>query len=131
MKNQRKDQILKKRKALEKKLRSHIDELSSKDKENLQAIAIKYDASKKKAPTIVASGRGRIATEILTLAEKNEIPMIEDEKLSKLLSSLKIKSEIPPHLFKLVAEILAFIFFLEQKAKNRLKLRSKFKRIKK
>ena len=100
---QRKDQILKKRKELEKKLKSRMDQLSSKDKENLQAIAIKYDKDSKKAPTVVASGRGEIAKKILTLAEDNDIPMVEDPKLSKLLSSLKIKSEIPANLFKVVA----------------------------
>lgn len=127
----RKEQILRKRKALENKLRSKMDELSSKDRESLQAIAIKYDKDSKKAPTIVASGRGKIAKKILELAEDNKIPMVEDPKLSKLLSSLKIKSEIPSNLFKVVAEILAFIFYLEKMASKRSKLRSKFKRIKK
>lgn len=126
----RKEQILRKRKALENKLRSKMDELSSKDKESLQAIAIKYDKDSKKAPTIVASGRGKIAKKILELAEDNKIPMVEDPKLSKLLSSLKIKSEIPSNLFKVVAEMLAFIFYLEKMASKRSKLRSKFKRIK-
>ena len=128
---QRKEQIVKKRKELEKKLKSRIDQLSSKDKENLQAIAIKYDKDAKKAPTIVASGKGKIAKQILELAEENEIPMMEDPKLSKLLSSLKIKSEIPPNLFKIVAEVLAFIFYLEKMASKRSSLRSKFKRVKK
>ena len=129
--NKKKDQIIKKRKELEKKIKTRMDELSNKDKENLQAIAIKYDKDSKKAPTIVASGRGKIAKQIVTLAEENKIPMVEDPKLSKLLSSLKIKSEIPANLFKIVAEILAFIFYLEKMATKRSSLRSKFKRIKK
>ena len=128
---QRKDKIVKKRKELEKKLKSRIDQLSSKDKENLQAIAIKYDKDSKKAPSIIASGKGKIAKQILELAEENDIPMMEDPKLSKLLSSLKIKSEIPPNLFKIVAEVLAFIFYLEKMASKRSRLRSKFKRVKK
>ena len=131
MMKQRKEEIVKKRKELEKKLKSRIDQLSSKDKENLQAIAIQYDKDSKKAPTIVASGKGKIAKQILQLAEENDIPMVEDPKLSKLLSSLKIKSEIPPNLFKIVAEILAFIFYLEKMDSKRSKLRSKFKRVKK
>ena len=68
--NERKEQILKKRKELERKLKTRMDELSDKDKENLQAIAIKYDSEQKKAPTIVASGRGKIAKQILTLQKK-------------------------------------------------------------
>ncbi|MGA0241655.1 MAG: EscU/YscU/HrcU family type III secretion system export apparatus switch protein [Candidatus Marinamargulisbacteria bacterium] len=127
----RKDKIVKKRQALEKKIKRRMGELSNQDKENLQAIAIQYDQSSKKAPRIVASGRGKVAQKILTLAEENDIPMVEDSNLSKLLSSLKIKSEIPPKLFKVIAEILAFIFYLEKMAKKRAGLRSKFKRLKK
>ena len=129
--NDRKDKIIKKRKELEKKIKKNISDLSNQDKEKLQAIAIKYDSKAKKAPTIVASGRGKIAKQILELAEENEIPMVEDPGLSKLLSSLKIKSEIPPKLFKIIAEILAFIFYLEKMAKKRGSVRSKFKRLKK
>ncbi len=127
----RKDKIIKKRKELEKKIKRSMDDLSNQDKENLQAIAIKYDNESKKAPTIVASGKGKIAKQILELAEENKIPMVEDPSLSKLLSSLRIKSEIPPKLFKIIAEILAFIFYLEKMAKKKGKVRSRFKRLKK
>ena len=126
----RKDQIIKKRKELEKKIKRRMDDLSNQDKENLQAIAIKYDKESKRAPSVVASGRGKIAKQILELAEENNIPMVEDKKLSKLLSSLKIKSEIPPKLFKIIAEILAFVFYLEKMASKRKSIRSKFKGIK-
>ena len=64
-----------------------MEDLSNQDKENLQAIAIKYDKESKRAPMVVASGRGKIAKQILELAEENDIPMVEDDKLSKLLSS--------------------------------------------
>ena len=127
----RKDKIIKKRKELEKKIKRSMDDLSNQDKENLQAIAIKYDNESKKAPTIVASGKGKIAKQILELAEENKIPMVEDPSLSKLLSSLRIKSEIPPKLFKIIAEILAFIFYLEKMAKKKGKVRSRFKRLRK
>ena len=68
-----------------------MDDLSNQDKENLQAIAIKYDKESKRAPSVIASRRGKIARQILELAEENNIPMVEDKKLSKLLSSLKNK----------------------------------------
>lgn len=128
---EKKDKILKKRKQLEKKLKYKVDELSIKDKESLQAIAIKYDKDSKKAPAIIASGRGKIAEDILSIAEENNIPMMQDKKLSKLLSSIKINSEIPPNLFKVVAEVLAFIFYLDKMSKKRRSLRGKFKRVKK
>ena len=122
---------MKKRKELEQKIKFKIDELSNADKENLQAIAIKYDKDSKQAPMIVASGKGRIAADILSIAEENEIPMMQDKKLSKLLSSIKINREIPTALFKIIAEVLAFIFYLEKMAKKRSLLRTKFRRIKK
>ena len=127
----KKQQLIQKRKALEKKLKHKVKDLSDQDKQNLQAIAIQYDKDSKKAPMIIASGKGAVAEKILNIAEENEIPMVQDKKLSKLLSSIKIKSEIPPKLFKLVAEILAFIFYLEKMSKKRSSLRSKFKRVKK
>ena len=127
----KKKKLLEKRKALEQKIKRSMSELSNQDKENLQAIAIRYDRESKKAPSIVASGRGKIANDIISLAEKNEIPLVEDQNLSKLLSSLKIRSEIPPKLFKIIAEILAFIFYLDKMAKQKKGLRSKFKRIQK
>lgn len=111
----RKQQIIKRRQELEKKLRHRIDDLSSKEQDDLQAIAIQYDRKSKQSPTVVASGRGKIAQKILALAEENKIPMIEDSNLSKLLSSIKVKAEIPSRLFKVIAEVIAFVFYLEQK----------------
>jgi flagellar biosynthesis protein len=127
----RKKKILEKRASLEKKIKRRIHDLSHDDQSSLQAVAIKYDKSSSKAPTIVASGRGKIATQILELAEENNVPMVEDPALSKLLSSLKIKSEVPPNLFKVIAEILAFIFYLDRMAKAKKGIRSTFKRLKK
>ena len=129
--NDKKKKLIQKRKELEKKLKYKVDDLSDQDKQNLQAVAIQYDKDSKKAPMIIASGKGKVAEKILNLAEENDIPMVQDKKLSKLLSSIKIKTEIPPKLFKLVAEILAFIFYLEKMSKKRSSLRSKFKRVKK
>ena len=131
MNSSKKDKVFKKRKELEKKLKHKVDELSIKDKENLQAIAIKYDKDSKKAPAIIASGKGKIAEDILQLAEENKIPMMQDKKLSKLLSSIKINAEIPAHLFKIVAEVLAFIFYIEKMTKKRSSIRGKFRRVKK
>ena len=131
MNSSKKDKVFKKRKELEKKLKHKVDELSIKDKENLQAIAIKYDKDSKKAPAIIASGKGKIAEDILQLAEENKIPMMQDKKLSKLLSSIKINAEIPAHLFKIVAQVLAFIFYIEKMTKKRSSIRGKFRRVKK
>ena len=87
--NDKKDKIIKKEKSLKKRLKKISDDLSNQDKEKLQAIAIKYDSKAKKAPTIVASGRGKIAKQILELAEENEIPMVEDPNCQNCCLRLK------------------------------------------
>ncbi len=91
------------------------------------AAAIKYDAEKNVAPMIVAKGKGSIAEEIIRLAEEHEIPLYQDPTLAKLLSSLDLETEIPPDLYTLVAEVLAFVYRLEQKKKGSS---SKFEKLK-
>ena len=53
--------LQRKKSDLKKKLKKSIDDLDVKDKSKLQAIAIKYDEDKGNAPTIVATGKGKIA----------------------------------------------------------------------
>ena len=95
----RKDKIIKKRKELEKKIKRSMDDLSNQDKENLQAIAIKYDNESKKAPTIVASGKGKIAKQILELAEENIAVVTELlKKHSDFVIELSIKAALAERL---------------------------------
>ncbi len=85
------------------------------------AAAIKYDANKNASPILLAKGKGSIAEEIIRLAEENEIPLYQDPALAKLLGSLELETEIPPELYTLVAEVLAFVYKLEQKKKGHSK----------
>lgn len=114
---------------IKKKIKKSIIELNIEEKEHLQAVALKYDLNKDKAPQIVAIGEGHIAKSILTLAEENKIPMYEDESLSALLSKLNLNRQIPKNLFPMVAEILAIIFQMDKNARKRLNIRKKFAKI--
>ncbi len=78
------------------------------------AAAIKYDSAKSNAPTITASGRGTIADKIIELAQESGIPIKNDPDLVQVLSKLKIGSEIPVELYRAVAEILAFVYSLNE-----------------
>lgn len=127
--NKKQRKAFQKRKELEKKIKFKMDDLSLEDKESLRAIAIKYDKTSKKAPIILASGRGKIAASILSLAEEHDIPMMQDKKLSKLLTSLKINREIPVKLFQVIAEVLAYVFYLEKMSKRKAKFNQKFRRV--
>ena len=113
-------------KVKKRQIKKYIDELTLPDKSKLRAIALKYDVKKDKAPKIIASGRGSLAEDILKLAEEHQIPFYEDNTLANLLGKLKFDEEIPPTLYTVVAEILAFAYQLEKLAKKRRQVKAKF-----
>ena len=78
------------------------------------AVALKYKSGQS-APQIVAKGQGAVAERILEVAKQNNIIIHEDADLVEALSKLDIKQEIPPELYKVVAEILMFIYRLNNK----------------
>jgi flagellar biosynthesis protein len=118
----------KKKKVKKIKLKRWVNELDSPEKHKMRAVAVKYDLKKDKAPKILAIGKGSIAQEILNLAEENRIPMYEDKSLTQLLQKLNIDEEIPPHLYSLVAEVLAFVYQLDKLAKKKKNVKKKFEK---
>ena len=82
------------------------------------AAALTYDIKKDLAPRLVAKGRGVIAEKIIELAKEYGIPIQEDRTLVELLLKLDLGDFIPPELYQAVAEILAFIYRIERKAKE-------------
>ena len=78
-----------------------------------RAVALHYD--QEGAPTVLASGEGQIARLIKELADAAGIPMVEDPKLSYLLSKIPLGDEIPPELYRAVAEVLVFVLRMELK----------------
>jgi flagellar biosynthesis protein len=77
-----------------------------------KAVALKYDAAERDAPEVVASGRGRIAEKIIELAKARGIYIKQDPDLVEVLSKLDIGDAIPPELYAVIAEILAFVYRL-------------------
>ncbi|MFP6616365.1 MAG: EscU/YscU/HrcU family type III secretion system export apparatus switch protein [Candidatus Hydrogenedentota bacterium] len=61
---------------------------------------------------MIAKGSGYIAEQILVLAKDNDIHVHEDPDLLNVLSVLGIQSEIPEHLYLAAAEVLAFVYQL-------------------
>ncbi|MBS3803708.1 MAG: EscU/YscU/HrcU family type III secretion system export apparatus switch protein [Oleiphilaceae bacterium] len=78
------------------------------------AVALKYDG--KRAPTIAASGRDDVASEIIKLAREHGVPLYENPELATILARLELDEEIPDTLYRVIAEILAFAFNLQGKA---------------
>lgn len=79
-------------------------------KDDPTAIALHYDGAR--APTVLASGHADLAEEILAIAREHEIPIYENPDLAAILSALPIGDEIPPELYQIIAEIIAFAFFI-------------------
>jgi flagellar biosynthesis protein len=80
-----------------------------------KAVALKYDAKKDKAPRVIAKGRGNIAEKIIDIAKEHDVPLYEDKNLIQILEALDLETEIPPDLYRAVAEVLAFIYRLNGK----------------
>ncbi|HDH05849.1 MAG TPA: flagellar biosynthesis protein FlhB [Nitrospirae bacterium] len=85
-------------------------------KQSVKAAALKYRRGKDSSPSLVAKGRGKVAEKIIEIAKAHGIPVKEDSDLVELLSVLDLYREIPPDLYKAVAEILAFVYSLNRKA---------------
>jgi flagellar biosynthesis protein len=77
-----------------------------------QAVALRYEPKKDRAPNIAAKGRGYLAEKILELARQHNIPIRHDKNLLQILSRLDLNREVPPEVYKAVAEILAFVYRL-------------------
>ena len=80
-----------------------------------KAVALKYEGEKDKAPRIIAKGRGDIAEKIIGIAREHDVPLYEDKNLVQILEALDLETEIPPELYRAVAEVLAFIYRLNGK----------------
>jgi len=76
----------------------------------LKAAALRYDTEKENAPRLVAKGDGKIAENIIKIAELNDLPIKKDEDLIELLSNVEIDKEVPDALYKAVAEVFSFVY---------------------
>jgi flagellar biosynthesis protein len=79
--------------------------------ERKSAVALRYAPSQGDSPPrVVATGQGLVAEEILRLAREHDIPLRQDAALACALASLDLGASIPPELFRAVAEVLAFVY---------------------
>jgi flagellar biosynthetic protein FlhB len=77
------------------------------------AVALLYDPETMTAPRVVAKGKNYLALRIKQKAIDNQVPLVENPPLAQALyKSVDVGQEIPPHLYRAVAEILAYIFKL-------------------
>ena len=96
------------------RLTKQMNNLPDKDARSL-AVALKY-APGDAAPKIVAKGRGLIAEEIIARAKAHGVYVHESPELVTLLSQVDLDDHIPPTLYIAIAELLAWLYRVEQKA---------------
>ncbi|MGD0623554.1 MAG: EscU/YscU/HrcU family type III secretion system export apparatus switch protein [Thermodesulfobacteriota bacterium] len=75
-----------------------------------KAVALRYIPTLDRAPKVTAKGSGLLAQKIIELAREHGIPIQEDPVLIQILSQLDFYQEIPPTIYVVVAEILAFVY---------------------
>ena len=95
------------------------EELEAEALAENKAVALKYDYEKNLAPKVVAKGRGHVAENILEAARKGKVPVYQNKSLVNMLMALERDKEIPAELYTTVAEILAYVYRIDQRRKER------------
>ncbi len=83
------------------------------DHDTRHAIALRYDGQH--TPTLTAKGEDALAEAILALAREHHVPIYENAELLRLLARLEPGDEIPEALYRCIAEIIAFAWYLKGK----------------
>jgi len=91
-----------------------------KNETRKKAVALRYNPGQDAAPRVVGKGQGLLAERILAIAREYEIPIHEDPDLVELLAALDLGRLIPEELYGALAEILAFLYRLNRRAKPAL-----------
>jgi flagellar biosynthesis protein len=87
---------------------------SKKQRQTPKAVALKYVPGQNQAPKVTAKGSGPLAQKIIELAREHGVPIKEDPALVQVLAQLDFYEEIPPSVYVVVAEILAFIYSMNR-----------------
>ena len=82
------------------------------------AVALRYKPEQDSAPIVLAKGQDAIALRIVAIAEEHQVAVMENVPLARALyAQTELNQEIPPQLYGPVAEVLVYIFRLNEKKK--------------
>jgi flagellar biosynthesis protein len=84
-----------------------------------RAVALTYDPANHDAPVVTAAGQGAVAEEIIRRAREAGVPVTEDPRLAAVLSQIDVGQAIPPELYEVIAEVLAYVYRLEERVSRR------------
>ncbi|MBF0588031.1 MAG: flagellar biosynthesis protein FlhB [Magnetococcales bacterium] len=80
------------------------------------SVALVYVQGEMPSPKLVAKGRGVLAARIRDLATENGVPLVENPPLARTLyRDVEVEQNVPPDLFKAVAEVLAYVYGLRRR----------------
>ena len=80
------------------------------------AVAIKYDKDLGEAPVVLAKGADYLAAKIKDIAAENKVEIVENKPLARMLYyNVEIGNQIPPELYQMVAEVLAYVYSIQGK----------------
>ncbi len=82
------------------------------------AAALHYETGDE-APRVVAAGHGYIAEKIIAVAREHGVKIHEDPDLVQVLAELDLGSVIPPEIYQVVAEVLAYVYRVNAAAGRR------------
>jgi flagellar biosynthetic protein FlhB len=77
------------------------------------AVALRYQAGRMRAPRVVAKGERLLALRIIEVAREARVPVVENRPLARaLFAGVEIGRDVPPSLYRAVAEVLAYVYAL-------------------
>ncbi|MBR1977124.1 EscU/YscU/HrcU family type III secretion system export apparatus switch protein [bacterium] len=92
------------------------------------ACALKYNQQENESPVLLAKGSELFAKKIVEIANEHNIPIVENPPVARAIFRLvDINREIPPNLYKAVAEILIFVYGLKKQKEDNLRMHKRKK----
>ena len=82
-------------------------------------MALTYAPENADAPVVTAVGQGVVAEEIIRRARAAGVPVTEDPRLAAVLSQIDVGRVIPPELYQVIAEVLAYVYRLDERVSRR------------
>lgn len=86
--------------------------MNNSENPSFSAVALSYSEDDA-APKVVAKGRGMIAEEIIKRANEHGVYIHQSKELVALLMKVDLDDAIPPALYRVVAELLAWLYHIE------------------
>lgn len=84
------------------------------------SVALSYQNGESQAPVVVAKGADQVALRIRAIASESGVPQVQAAPLARALyAHVPLDTEIPGVLYNVVAQVLAFVFNLEQQSRRR------------